>query len=241
MGGVLSKESYFRRKLQSGRLLPSRDAAIIDSCRNKSVIHIGCSDSPFTKLRLSQGALLHQKLIPVTSRLLGVDIDSRGLDLLREEVGGDYSDINIANYNKDEVGTLQQVFGFAPDLVVLGDVVEHLEDPTQVLKALANLTRGSNTEILITTPNSLAVRNIINTALGYELMHPEHLLIHSPTTLRTVLDSSGLTPVAWDYYLIQTGTDLPHRLYDSLESVASKLRSAWADGHFVVCVSKDAR
>jgi len=236
----VGENSYFRRKLQLGGLLRSRDEAIIKFCDKKSVIHVGCSDSPFTELRLRQGTLLHQQLIPVVSRLLGVDIDTRGLNILREAIGGEYSDIDIQRYSKVKDITLQQVFGFTPDVILLGDVIEHLNNPREILMALANLTRGSDTRILITTPNSPAIRNTINTALGYELMHPEHLLIHSPTTLRTVLDSSGLTPIAWNYYLIQTGTDTPHRLYDSLGSIAARFRGAWADGHFVVCVSKEA-
>ncbi len=231
----MSKDSVFRRKLQRGGLMKSRDRSILDFCRNKSVVHIGCTDSPFTELRLSEGGLLHQKLTPAATRILGVDIDSKGLSLLKDSLGGEYLNVDIQEYSNIQDVTQEEVFGFVPDVIVLGDVIEHLSDQTQILKTMSNLTKGSDTQILITTPNSLGLRNTLNSILGYELMHPEHLLIHSPTTLRTVLAAGGLEPMTWHFYSIQTGSDLPHRLYDAICHLSAHLRPAWADGHFVVC------
>jgi len=172
-----------------------------------------------------------------SSRIIGVDIDEMGIKTLREKVGGEYLNMDLSEIVAVQTPDPSEVFGFSPDVYIVGDVVEHLRDAVALLSGIASLERGSKATIIVTTPNSLAARNTINTALGYELMHPDHLLIHSPTTLKLTVEQAGLTVNSWGYYTVSTGSDALHRIYDVPCRIASRIRPAWGDGILISCTS----
>ena len=49
---------------------------ILEECKNKKVLHLGCADAPFTEARLNKGNLLHLQISGVSSRNVGIDIDA---------------------------------------------------------------------------------------------------------------------------------------------------------------------
>lgn len=236
-GIVTSGEPIFRRKLRPGKRLKDRDSALVDLCRGRAVVHVGCVDWPFADEKLATGDHLHAKLTQVSQRLTGVDIDRAGLQTLRHSIGGDYRCMDLSDIGLKHEPDPLSLFGFEPDVYIVGDVVEHLHDPVALLSGLSAVAHKSAARVVVTTPNCLAARNSINTAIGVELMHPDHLLVHSPTTLSQTLARSGLAVTEWAYYSVTTGDDLPHRLYDRLCYLAGGLRPAWSDGLFAVCTS----
>jgi len=227
-------DHFFRRPLQAGRLLRDRDSALVELCRGRRVAHIGCVDWPLSQERLRDGLLLHPKLLAVSSEIVGIDVDAPGLDDMRSTLGGSYLALDVTASGSDARTAVIEALGDEPDIVIAGDVIEHVPDPVGFVRGLADLVTTSDARVVITTPNSLAVRSSVNTLLGYELMHPDHISIHTPTTLRTVVERGGLRVVSWNYYSITTGSDLAHRGYDIVSRVSARVRPAWADGHLVV-------
>lgn len=232
----------FRRVLSPGARIPSRDEALVEMCRAENVVHIGCVDTPFTEEKLASQDLLHVKLLRHSRKLVGVDIDSAGLEIMQSHVGGDYICLDLSSLGDGEselASNPSALFGFAPKLYVLGDVIEHLDNPVALLKSVGILAAETDAQVLITTPNALALRTTLNTTLGYELMHPDHVLVHTLRTLEQLLSRADLVIDWLGYYTIQTGVALPHKVYDLSTRIASRIRPAWGDGLIAICSKRN--
>ena len=44
----------------------NRERFIIDCCKDKKVLHLGCADWPYTEERIQDGSWLHEKISNVT-------------------------------------------------------------------------------------------------------------------------------------------------------------------------------
>jgi len=217
--------------LQRGGLVTSRDDYLLSITSGKRVVHVGCVDWPLSQERLRDGSLLHEKLLLNAESVLGVDVDTKGMERLQNTLGGLYSNIDLTD---SDVNT-NEVTAFKPDVILAGDVIEHVSSGQDLLNGLARLVNETEADLVLTTPNSLAIRNVFNTALGLEMVHPDHSCIYSPLNLRTLVERSGLQVQNWTYYSIKTGHDPMHRLYDSMSRLPARIRHAWADGHIVQC------
>lgn len=227
----VKSEHVFRHPLRRGKLVRDRDAFLLDAARGRRVLHVGCVDWPVTHERLSDGQLLHPKLQKQATAVLGVDIDTEGLRTLEDALGGEYSSIDLT----DPTADIAPIIEFGAEVIIAGDVIEHVPSAQALLEGLRRVAQLTGARIIVTTPNSLAVRNMVNTTLGIELMHPDHVAVYSPMTLETVMTRSGLAVDDWLFYTIRTGVDPGHRAYDFVSRVAAHARPAWADGHIVVC------
>jgi hypothetical protein len=76
------------------------------------------------------------------------------------------------------------------DLLLLTEVLEHLNNPGRFLEAIQPLFRP-HTELLITTPNSTSLSNIIANLHHTEAVHPEHNYWFSYHTLGSMLNKYG--------------------------------------------------
>jgi hypothetical protein len=196
------------------------------------VLHIGCADSPLTEYRITNGDILHKKLLEVTGALIGIDIDDEGLKKLEANFGGDYLcyDISVG-------GPLpESLRHFYPDVILAADVIEHVPAPGPFLRGLVSLadTNGQEARIVISTPNGLNARSAVHTAFGVELVHPDHRLILTPRTLRTLATDVNLVCTGWYFYNVKSGSALPLRLTDYFFRCITKVRSAYADGMVAV-------
>jgi len=61
-----------------------RENLLITLCTDKSVLHLGCSDHPFTEKNLVSGTLLHSKLSKIASRCHGIDCEASSLSILKK-------------------------------------------------------------------------------------------------------------------------------------------------------------
>jgi hypothetical protein len=62
----------------------NRENLLITLCTDKSVLHLGCSNYPFTEKKLASGTLLHAKLNKIASRCHGVDCEASSLSILKK-------------------------------------------------------------------------------------------------------------------------------------------------------------
>ena len=162
-----------------------RRSFILETCKNKRVLHLGCTDSPFTVDRLRDGSLLHLQICEVSERNVGIDIDAEAINLLNENGISDAFVCDAIN-----AGQLMQKLAFTPDIVVVGEILEHLPNPGYCLSNLATFL-DPDVSLLVSVPNALFVRSIAHLALGYEKTHPDHVAFYSPVTLHRLLSSSG--------------------------------------------------
>lgn len=229
--------AYFRHTLPNGRRVSSKDERILDICSGQKVIHVGCVDWPLTRERIRQGQLLHSRILEVSPRCIGIDVDYEGIVELESELGGDYLAFDIAHLSDLHAAFPPELKQEQFDLIIVGDVIEHVPDAQSFLTGLRRLCAETGAQAIVTTPNALAVRSSINTLAGLEMMHPDHTAIHSPRTLQTLLERAELRVIGWEYYRIKTGSRVSRRLYDSAVRICSWVRPQFSDGIMVRVVA----
>lgn len=57
---------------------------ILEKCRNKKVLHLGCVDEGLTLERIRNKSLLHLQLIEIATEVWGVDISEHGIETLKK-------------------------------------------------------------------------------------------------------------------------------------------------------------
>jgi SAM-dependent methyltransferase len=170
-----------------------REAALIAASRGKRVVHIGFADEPFLAPKLAQGRWLHARLADVASSLVGIDLSGEGVRWARAQ--------GYETYVADaQSPAALEALGIEPaDVVVAGEIIEHLDAPGPFLRAVRTLT-GPRGLLVVTTPNAYKHVNFFVPILGSELVHPDHTAWHSPSTLRRLLDRNGWTIEDMAYY-----------------------------------------
>ena len=99
-----------------------RDAWLLERAANRVVMHVGCTDAPFTNTKAEKNQLLHQKLGRVCKSLIGIDIDRTSLEYLRKHHRID--DLYCHDIEHlDSFPRLDKV-----DVVIAGEVLEHLNN-----------------------------------------------------------------------------------------------------------------
>ena len=150
-------------------------------CRDKKILHFGCTDWPI----FAPGYNLHIKLSKVASVLHGFDIDLEGIENLKKYVDQPYfSQI-------EQLGTNEY------DVCVIPETIEHVENVGAFLK---DISKVQAKEFYITAPNCFAQahmqRNFYGEGNIKEVVHPDHNCWYSPFTLKNVIEKySGLSVI----------------------------------------------
>jgi hypothetical protein len=155
---------------------------IVEQCRNKNVLHIGFTDYPFTRQRISDGILLHQKIKLVTKSLLGLDNSSTALDEYCSATG----DVNVIMGDITDHYPFEAL-DFNPELILLSEVLEHLANPASAVDILYNSFKDG-TKVLVTVPNYTALDSLASSLHQTEGIHPDHHWYFSPYTLCKIFD-----------------------------------------------------
>ncbi|MFF3578284.1 class I SAM-dependent methyltransferase [Streptomyces mirabilis] len=228
----MPKTGFFSQQLVSAPVMSDRDDLLLNLCAGRRVLHVGCADSPLTAEKLKCGSLLHTKLLRAASAVHGVDVDRAGVELLREHLGGEYSVADVADPSDRD-----DLVKFRPEVVLAGDVIEHVRDAASFLHGLAALMReaGDGVELILSTPNGLAAKNMINTLAGLEIIHPDHVYVFTPASLARLVSDCGLRPKRWFFYHVDSGNGARARFYDAVSRVAAHVRPGFSEGQVLVC------
>jgi 2-polyprenyl-3-methyl-5-hydroxy-6-metoxy-1,4-benzoquinol methylase len=153
------------------------------------ILHIGCACSPNTIRGWTLGTLLHLKLYDEVKKqgayLVGLDLDGASLDWLKEKMPD-------AELIHGDAHKLQESFGSSGhfDLIIAGDVIEHLPNPGLFLDSCRPLLLPGG-RMLITTINTFGIARIAKTLFFHEAVHPEHTTYFSHQTLSRLCSMSG--------------------------------------------------
>lgn len=164
--------------------LKDRVSVILDACAGKRVLHLGCTNSPYTAQSLEGDMLLHSRLSEVAAVVHGFDNDSESLDLMRK---AGYDNLHIADLEKlSEIAFKEDI-----EVIVAGEIIEHLSNPGLFLEGVKTLM-GPQTTLLITTINAYSGLRYIQYVLRgrgglVEPVHPDHVAYYSYSTLRLLL------------------------------------------------------
>jgi 2-polyprenyl-3-methyl-5-hydroxy-6-metoxy-1,4-benzoquinol methylase len=176
------------RKLPRIKMI-RRDNWLIDTCRGKKVLHVGCTDSPITAEKVASRELLHFKLAEVADQIIGLDIDREGIAVLSELM----PDKTFLIHSAEELHTCQSLDGEKFDIIIAADVIEHMSNIGLFFAGVQNLLAPQG-KILISTPQSFSIKRMIPMLfMGYEYVHFDHIAYFSVATLSRLLSRYGLS------------------------------------------------
>lgn len=155
---------------------------------NKNIIHLGCVDHDIEtiKKKINKTQWLHARLDKVTKRCLGIDINEEGIEYLRTELG--YSDVKAENIVTEHSSSIASADW---EYIILGEVVEHIDNPIEFLTAIHNLYKTNIKKVIITVPNAFALKNFKHAKKGQERINSDHRYWFTPFTICKLLTVSG--------------------------------------------------
>ena len=156
-----------------------------DLVRGVMVADLGCVDARPGKER-STGRVarkpnsLHRELLTINPDILGIDIDAEGVDALAEQGFR----VLCADAEVMDLGTRF-------DVIVAGELIEHLENPGRFLRNLRrHLNRGG--QLALTTPKPFyAGQRYKIWRHGRPSVHEDHTCWFDPKTLHQLLERTG--------------------------------------------------
>lgn len=213
--------------------LVQRVDLIKELCKGKRVLHLGCTNWPYTRESIDAGTFLHAELREIASELYGFDFDPEGIDYLKA-LG--YENLYVADLEKLEDVELSDSF----EVIIAGEMIEHLNNPGLFLKGIQRFM-DSNSELVITTVNAYSALRFVLYALRgkggvNEPVHPDHVYYFSYKTLKLLIERSGLK--VGEVYFYDIGTEhRPHSPwhYRFANDVAVTLSKQLADGVIARC------
>lgn len=179
LGGRRYSEAYAAKMLH-----PFPEGEIVDripfitaKVKDKVVLDFGASGE------------LHQAIVAAAKECVGIDReDGDGV------IGFDLDDITeplLPPMGPPEVT-------FQPDVIVCGEVLEHLSNPGWFLTRLKAQYPG--VPVIVSVPNGLCSAAQKHLKDGRENVNIDHVAWYSPRTLRTLLDRVGYTIQTFAYY-----------------------------------------
>ena len=154
-------------------------AFLIRYCKDKDVLDIGCvqHDPNSYKSRF----WVHKAVKAVARSILGIDLHEEGVKVLQAQ-GFDVTLADAENFSLDRTF----------DVVVAGDIIEHLGDLNGFLRSCKRHLRPGG-RLLVSTPNPWYWRNIVKSAFRTEVNNnPEHVVWICPRLLRQLVRRHGM-------------------------------------------------
>lgn len=168
---------YFAKQLHRVPQAPVVDRVqyILERCKGKRVLHLGCSSGP-----------LHKMIAQVAVNLEGWDIEP-----YPGEAPGEFLQLDLDNLNGYDCLGRRQAF----DLVLVAEVLEHLANPGNLLRFLKDFQCAG----LITVPNAFSAVARRQLQGGIENVHKQHTAWYSWRTLATLVERYGyaVQEMAW--------------------------------------------
>ena len=166
---------------------------LLEFVRGKRVVHIGFVDEHRVEAKVAGGRWLHERLAEEASSLVGLDVEEEGVRWAAER-GFEAHAVDAQSPEAVAALGLERA-----DVVVAGEVIEHLDAPGPFLRAMRELVTPAGL-LVVTTPNAYRLLNFLAPATGVELVHPDHTAWHSPHTLANLLTRNGWEPEGAAYY-----------------------------------------
>lgn len=232
--------------------LVQRVDELLELSRGRTVLHLGCTNWPYTAESDKRGTLLHRALDASAKELWGLDADPDGLAML-QELGFDklllgdlrcLADTRPFDLDTDTATHATEAIG-PFDLVIAGEVLEHLPNPAAMLEGIRPLL-APDADVVITVPNAYCAFRFASYALSGlrgnpEPVHPDHVAYYSVTTLTHLLDIEGYDVLDHSFYDLgnEHRASAP-RSWRVVNDAAMRVAPQLADGVVVRCRPRTA-
>lgn len=170
----------------------SRRELLISHCQGKDIIHLGCVDHNIEMIeqKIKRGKWLHIDLVKAANRCLGIDLNQKGLDYIKDKLA--ISDLLCSDIVDN---TCEEILNQNWDYFLIPEVLEHQDNPVMFLSNLREKYASNVNKFIITVPNALAANNFKNAADNYENINSDHRFWFTPFTLAKNLVQAGFTDI----------------------------------------------
>lgn len=153
-----------------------REASILKHCTGKRVLEFGASGP------------LHEQIRAVAASYWGFDrVGSRTV-----------LEYDLDAVSEDDEGALPWLTSPQPEIVVCGEVLEHLANPGWFLERLKR--QYPDVPVILTVPNAFSAAGHRHIRDGVENVNKDHVAWYSHRTLRTLLERYGYAIEAFHWY-----------------------------------------
>jgi len=178
--------------LSSEKTPKSRIETILEVTKGAKVLHVGCADHiELIDKKMKNNNHLHKLLMENCSFCLGIDINKDAIEYLKDNYNIDnimYADIFAPDFKRSA-----EVFSRQWDYAILGEMLEHTNNPVSFLEKIREIFKGSVANVLITVPNVYSPLHVrFYTKNKLELINSDHRFWFSPYTLAKVMHESGI-------------------------------------------------
>jgi SAM-dependent methyltransferase len=161
-------------------VLRDADAYILSQAAKKSVLNVGAAGGVDHYLPAHRDQWLHDRLGGVVDELVGIDIDNVGIARAAR---------NGVEILEADCQTMKLEKRF--DLIVMSDVIEHLDAPGIAICNLVQHLLPAG-RLLITTPNPTHAGMLMRAILGRSLsVYYDHVACFAPEHLQALCDRHG--------------------------------------------------
>lgn len=168
--------------------IPNRVAFLTGMAKGKRVVHLGCLDhKPLIADKIARRQWLHKELTDVSAACIGVDIDEEALHYVEKTFG--YSNIVLGNFTTDK---FEQISSGRWDYAILGELLEHIDNPVHFLSAIRTNYAGTIDRIVVTVPNAWTRITMKMAQSSIEMINSDHRYWFTPYTLAKVLYQAGM-------------------------------------------------
>ena len=161
--------------------IDERVQIILDICRDKDVLDVGCIDH--VAIMSHNESWLHGKIMKVAKTCLGLDIVEQEIAKIDPKYNIMFGDAHTVD--------LQRKF----DVIVAGELIEHLENPGIFLKNMFKHLKNDGC-LVMTTPNPFYPKRLLDIFFtGSTYVLHEHTCWYCDVTLSQLLSRCGFDKV----------------------------------------------
>ena len=203
-------------------------------CSGKRVLHLGCTNYPYTEDAIGADMLLQFDLEKLASEIWAIDADEEGIDILRAHGSTNLIHGDLEHLEKS------QIPGGPFDVIIAGEIIEHLNNPGLFLKGVQRFM-GPDTELILTTVNAYCGMRFFYYGIRgrrgrAEPIHPDHVAYYSYSSLKLMAERHGLE--LRNFYFYDLGKE--HRRFvrwflKVTNFVCVRFAPQWSDGVIAVC------
>ncbi|MFZ6011352.1 MAG: methyltransferase domain-containing protein [Bacteroidota bacterium] len=170
--------------------IPNRVAFLRDLVKGKYVIHLGCLDHlPLIDDKIKRGQWLHKEITESAKKCIGIDIDKEANDHVQSKYK--FDNILIGDFTTTR---FPQVVNEQWDYAVLGELLEHIDNPVAFLEAIRKNYSGCLRSLVITVPNAWTRHTMKMAKRSAEIINSDHRYWFTPYTLAKVIIQAGMQP-----------------------------------------------
>lgn len=162
--------------------LPSRVEFLVERCRDRRILDIGCV--AHDEARMQSPDWLHARLASAASSCLGVDVLDDGVAAMNragfEAIVHDLS-----------TGPGRLAEGPPFDVIVAGELIEHVPDLTMLFRAAHDLLAPDG-ELILTTPNPYAPHRVEAGQRGDCWENTDHIMYAFPSGIAELAERAGM-------------------------------------------------